>query len=136
MAYELILGSSWPAQFEFFFHCQPRMSIVFNGLPLFLLECITSTYFFLDFHVALPQRPDMGNTSTNPLPIICWWCWCSLSMAASPSKPAGIHAYYTFCYIPPPTSHLLPHHTFLFPYHTFFLVCHKKFTLFSRKSTI
>ena len=66
------------------------MSIFFNGPQGFLLEYITSAYFFLVFHVAMPKRPVPGNTSTNPLPIICWWCWCSLSMATSPSKPAGI----------------------------------------------
>ena len=45
--------------------------------------------FFIDFHVALPKRPDPSNTSTNLLPV-CWWCWCRLSIAASPSKQAGI----------------------------------------------
>ena len=84
-----LLGTSWQAEVEYFFFC------VCPEWVFFLMdhnECITSTYFFLDILVALPKWPDLGNTSTIPLPIICWWpwCWCCLSMAASPSQPAEI----------------------------------------------
>ena len=75
-------------QMHLFFTACPEFVFFPHQTQWFLLECIISTYFYLDIHVALPERPDPGNTSTNPLPI--WrWCLCSLSMTTSPSKPAG-----------------------------------------------
>ena len=81
----------------------------------FYLNVLLPLIFFLDFHVALPKRPDLGNTSTNPLPFICWWCWCCLSMAASPSKPAEISLpliyhllLYTTTNITPCCCHITP----------------------------
>ena len=86
----------------------PRMSYFFNGPQWFWLDCVSSTSCYLDFYVAFPTRPDPGNTSTIPLPI-CWWCWCHRSMAASPSKPAGIRfpLISHLCYIRPQISHLV-----------------------------
>ena len=98
--------------------CRPNVSNLFslpalnkyffNEPQWFVLECITSTWFFLDFHVALPKRPDLGNTSTNPLPIY-WWCWCRRSIAVSQSKPTGVRfpRVSHLCYITPPIEHLV-----------------------------
>ena len=103
-------------QVEEFFVCAGQNEyFVLVDRQWFLLESITSTDFFLDFHVALPKRPDLGNASTNPLPIICWWCWCCLSMAGSPSKPAEISLpliyhllLYTTTNITPCCCHITP----------------------------
>ena len=114
LANELILGASWPAQVDsglvnFFCAC-PKWVLVFNGpqsLLLVLLLLIFSWTFML--HCLSGQTWAVGNTNTNPLPIICWWCWCRLSMAATahPNQlKSAFHWYITFCYVPPPISHL------------------------------
>ena len=94
---------------------QPRMSIFFSGPQWFLVECITSTYLFLDFHVASPTRPDQGNTSTIPLPI-CWCCWCCLSMATSQSKPAGIRFPRILHLLLYTTTNITPHCCLITPF--------------------
>ena len=103
----------------------PELVIFVYGSQWFLLECITSNFFFLDFLVALPKWLDLGNTSKNPLPIIFWWCWCRLSMAASPSQPAEISFPLIYHLLLNTTTLLLPYCTFLSPYHTFLLVYHR-----------
>ena len=85
---KLILGSFWPASLSIIFSAYPEW-VFFIWTTMISIWMYYFHIFFLDFQVALPERPDLGNTSTNPLPI-CSWCWCSLSMATSPSKPAGI----------------------------------------------
>ena len=135
MAYELILGASWLVQFEYFFSSCPEIRpewvfcLLTTMISTWMYYSEASTYFFLDFHVALPKRPTPCNTSTNPLPK-CWWCWCSLSMAASPSIRAGLgfprrsHLWlYTTTKITPCCCHFT---LFCFliwqAYHTFFLM--------------
>ena len=111
-------------------------------------------FFFLDFHVKLPKRPDPGNTSTKSTAEFSANMLVVL-VAASPSKPTGIRfppdsrqqvqtrrsqvsTHITLFAIYHHQHHtlLLPYHIFWLPCHTFFLVYHRKFTLHSRKSTI
>ena len=116
MAYELILCASWPAQFDCVFSfAGPEWVLFFNRPLWFLLECIISTFSFLYFHVILPKRPDLGNTSTNSL-LICWWFWCSLSMAASPFKPTGIRFPNILHLLPYTTTNITPFYCLITPF--------------------
>ena len=61
----LILGASWQAQFEY---CPEWVFFVMDHNDVYL-NVLLPLVFFLEFHVALPKRPDPGNISTIPLQI-------------------------------------------------------------------